>query len=88
MEGLEIDRNEIEVVEDSGWRSVHRVREVKVDYRGVSYHLRRWYKIPLMEGEEHDYGNEWGIDSRHTGQQNIPEVIQDFLTDTIEDLTD
>lgn len=88
MEGLEIDRNEIEVVEDSGWRSIHRVREVKVSYRGISYHLRRWYKIPLFEGDEYDQGDEWGIDQRHTSRENLPEVIQDFLTDTIEDLTD
>jgi hypothetical protein len=86
MEGLEIDANEIEVVNDSGWRSIHRVREVQVSYRGVSYHLRRWYKIPLHEGDDYDNGNEWGIDNRHTNPDNIPDVIKKFLEDAIEDL--
>lgn len=84
----DIDKEEVidvKLVEDSGWKSIHQIRELSVEFGGNTYNYRRWIRIPVFRYDDYDFGDEWGKDLQYIDSKDVPQEVIQYVNDFIEE---
>jgi hypothetical protein len=82
--GDPVDNPTLTKTNDSGWKTIKRIRQVETEYQGITYYLRKRIELPYLNNEEYFLKLEWGRNGEALPSRNIPHQVIKFLTRAIE----
>lgn len=77
---------DVTVIEDSGWKSIHQIRELSVQHGKDTYNYRRWIRIPVFKYDDYDIGDEWGKNHQHIDSEDVPQEVIQYVNDLIDEV--